>query len=53
MVAVPENQRTISSKIVEIAVRPVVQGEEVKNVGALANPAALDYFRDLAELQTK
>jgi acetoacetyl-CoA synthetase len=43
--------RTRSGKITELAVRDVVHGREVKNVGALANPEALDYFRDRAELR--
>jgi acetoacetyl-CoA synthetase len=42
--------RTISGKIVELAVRNVVHGEPVKNTDALANPAALEQFRDRAEL---
>ncbi len=48
---VPEIPRTISGKIVELAVRSVVHGEPVKNTDALANPAALDHFRDRPELQ--
>ncbi len=52
IVAVPEIPRTKSGKIVEIAVRTVVHGEEVKNIEALANPGALDYFRDIPELGT-
>lgn len=43
--------RTISGKIVELAVRQVVHGEKVKNTDALANPEALEYFRDRAELR--
>ncbi|MRR50815.1 MAG: acetoacetate--CoA ligase [Rhodocyclaceae bacterium] len=42
--------RTKSGKIVELAVRNVVHGEPVKNVEALANPEALDYFRNRPEL---
>ena len=42
--------RTISGKISEIAVREVVHGRPVKNTGALANPEALDLYRDLPEL---
>ena len=38
--------RTVSGKIVELAVRNVVHGEIVKNIEALANPDALDYFKD-------
>ena len=52
IVAVPEIPRTKSGKIVEIAVRTVVHGEEVKNTEALANPEALRYFRDIPELST-
>jgi|688.fasta_scaffold02553_22 acetoacetyl-CoA synthetase len=43
--------RTKSGKIVELAVRNVVHGAAVKNVEALANPEALEHFRDRAELQ--
>ena len=42
--------RTKSGKIVEIPVRDIVHGIEVKNKEALANPEALDYFRDRPEL---
>jgi acetoacetyl-CoA synthetase len=44
--------RTKSGKIVELAVRNVVHGRAVKNLEALANPEALDYFRDRVELQS-
>ena len=44
--------RTISGKIVELAVRQVVHGETVKNTDALANPEALDYFRNRPELSS-
>ena len=50
IISVPEIPRTISGKIVELAVRSVVHGDPVKNKDALANPAALDHFRGLAEL---
>jgi acetoacetyl-CoA synthetase len=43
--------RTKSGKIVELAVRNVVHGRPVKNKEALANPEALELFRDLAELR--
>jgi len=52
IVAVPEIPRTKSGKIVEIAVRSVVHGEEVKNTEALANPDALQHFRNIPELGT-
>jgi acetoacetyl-CoA synthetase len=47
---VPEIPRTKSNKIVELAVRDVVHGRPVKNVEALANPEALEYFRNRPEL---
>jgi acetoacetyl-CoA synthetase len=50
VVAVPDLPRTISGKLVELAVRNVVHGKAVLNRDALANPAALDLFRDLPEL---
>lgn len=50
IVAVPDIPRTKSGKIVELAVRDVVHGREVKNKEALANPEALELFRNLPEL---
>ena len=52
VVQVKDIPRTKSGKIVELAVRSVVHGEPVKNVEALANPAALDEFRARPELQS-
>ncbi len=40
--------RTKSGKIVELAVREIVNGGHVKNIESLANPEALEYFRALA-----
>ncbi len=42
--------RTISGKVVEVAVRQVVHGEAVNNLHSLANPKALDCFRNREEL---
>jgi acetoacetyl-CoA synthetase len=50
VVQVADIPRTKSGKITELAVREVVHGREVKNKEALANPEALDLYRDLAEL---
>jgi acetoacetyl-CoA synthetase len=50
IVPVPDIPRTISGKIVELAVRNVIHGRPVKNTDALANPAALEHFRDRPEL---
>ena len=42
--------RTKSGKIVELAVREVVHNREVKNLNSLANPEALEFYRDRPEL---
>ena len=44
--------RTKSGKIVELAVRNVVHGRAVKNLEALANPEALEFYRSRVELQS-
>jgi len=51
IVQVNEIPRTKSGKIVELAVREVVHGREVKNREALANPEALEHFKDREELK--
>lgn len=48
---VPEIPKTTSGKIVELAVRDVIHGREVKNVNALGNPEALKYFEGLEALK--
>ncbi len=52
ILAVTEIPKTISGKIVEIAVRDVIHGKTVANTDALANPAALELYRNLSELQS-
>jgi len=52
ILAVSDIPRTISGKIVELAVRNVVHGLPVKNTDALANPEALEQFRDRPELRS-
>jgi acetoacetyl-CoA synthetase len=51
IVAVADIPRTKSGKITELAVRDVIHGRDVKNKEALANPDALDLFKDLADLK--
>ncbi|HKQ14678.1 MAG TPA: acetoacetate--CoA ligase [Steroidobacteraceae bacterium] len=51
IVQAPDLPRTINGKLVELAVRDVVHGRPVKNLDALANPQALDFFKNLPELQ--
>jgi acetoacetyl-CoA synthetase len=51
VVHVPDIPRTINNKISELAVRAVIHDRPVKNADALANPEALEYYRDLEELK--
>ncbi len=52
VVSVADIPRTRSGKIVELAVRDVVHGRPIKNKEALANPEALEMFRDRSELRS-
>jgi acetoacetyl-CoA synthetase len=52
IVQVADVPRTKNGKVVELAVRAVVHGMSVGNTEALANPEALELFRDLPELAT-
>ncbi len=51
IIAVGAIPRTRSGKITELAVRDVLHGRDVKNIEALANPEALDLYRNLPELR--
>jgi acetoacetyl-CoA synthetase len=51
IVQVADIPRTKSGKIVELAVRDIVHGQPVKNQDALANPEALELFKDIPELR--
>ncbi len=48
VIAAPELPRTKSNKLVELAVGDVINGREVRNRDALANPQALDWFKQFA-----
>ena len=50
VVAVTDIPRTKSGKITELAVRDIIHGRSVKNVEALANPEALELYKNIAEL---
>ena len=52
ILSVRDIPRTRSGKITELAVRDVIQGRRVKNTEALANPEALEAFKNLPELKT-
>lgn len=50
IIQVAEIPRTLSGKIVELAVRDVIHGRPVRNRDALANPQALALYENIAEL---
>jgi len=52
IIAVADIPRTKSGKTVELAVRDVIHGRAIKNKSALANPEALDVFKDHPQLST-
>ncbi len=52
IIAVPDIPYTLNMKKVELAVRKVIHGQEVKNKDALKNPETLDYFAGLEELNS-
>jgi acetoacetyl-CoA synthetase len=52
LIQVPDLPRTLTGKLVELAVRNIVHGKPVKNIEALANPESLDYFRNLDALKS-
>lgn len=50
IVQVNDIPRTMSGKIVELAVRQIVHNQPVNNLQSLANPQALEHFKDRNEL---
>jgi acetoacetyl-CoA synthetase len=52
IVQISDIPRTKSGKITELAVRDIVHGRPVKNREALANPEALDLYKDIADLRS-
>jgi len=51
IIKVPEIPRTKSGKIVELAVRKIINNEKIDNIEAIANPDCLAYFNNLKELK--
>ena len=47
VIQAPAVPRTISGKLVELAVRNIIHGRSVENKDALANPEALEFFREI------
>jgi acetoacetyl-CoA synthetase len=52
LIKVPDIPYTLNMKKVELAVQKMIHGQEIKNKDALKNPDSLDFFADIAELQT-
>jgi acetoacetyl-CoA synthetase len=52
VIRIADIPRTLNGKIAEVAVRNVIENRPVKNREALANPEALDLYKNLAELAT-
>lgn len=51
IIQVADIPKTRNGKLVELAVRNVIHGLPVKNIDVLANPEALEYFKNLSELK--
>jgi len=51
IIKVPEIPRTKSGKIVELAVRGVINGEKINNKEAIANPEVLKFYENLPQLK--
>ena len=52
VIKTPEIPRTKSGKIVELAVRNIINGETINNKEAIANPESLKFFENLSQLKT-
>ena len=51
IIKTPEIPRTKSGKIVELAVRNIINGKKLNNEEAIANPESLKFFKNLKELK--
>ena len=52
VISVKDIPRTRSGKITELAVRDIIHGKQIKNIEALANPEALEQFKNIPELKS-
>ena len=52
IIAVTDIPRTKNGKIVELAVKNVIEGKDIKNKEALENPNILEQYKNLKELKT-
>ncbi|MBM3630652.1 MAG: acetoacetate--CoA ligase [Alphaproteobacteria bacterium] len=51
IIKVPEIPRTKNGKIVELAVKKIINGEKLNNKDSIANPKSLNFFKNLKELK--
>ena len=51
IIKAPQIPRTKSSKIVELAVRNMINGEKIMNIEAISNPESLNFFQNLPQLK--
>ena len=52
MISVNDIPRTKNGKIVELAVKNIIEGNKIKNIQALANPEILKEYKNLKELKS-
>jgi len=52
IIEVNDIPRTKNGKIVELAVKNIIEGNKIKNIQALANPNVLKQYKNLKELKT-
>lgn len=53
IIQVDDIPKTMSGKTVELAIREAIHNRPIKNLSALANPEALQYFKNIPELSEK
>jgi len=51
IIAIPDVPYTLNMKKVELAVKKVIEGQEVLNKDALKNPEALEHYKNIKEIQ--
>ncbi len=52
IIETPDVPYTLNMKKVELAVKKMIEGKEVKNKDALKNPESLDFFANISELKS-
>ena len=51
MISINDIPRTKNGKIVELAVKSTIEGNEIKNIQALSNPEVLEEYKNLKEVK--